>query len=60
MRVATPRVGGSWLSYELAIAALNEFGSLVSQWGAIEIPNFLVENDTEVKAILEVKFLNAD
>ena len=51
MRVAIPRVGGSWLSYELAIAALNEFRNLVSQWGAIE---------TEVKAILEVKFLNAD
>ena len=60
MRVTTPPVGGSWLSYELAIAALNEFRSLVSQWGAIEIPDFLIENDREVKAILDVKFLNAD
>ena len=60
MRVARPPVGGSWLSYELAIAALNEFGSLVSQWGAIEIPTFFIENGTEIKATLEVKFLNAD
>ena len=57
MRPIRPRRGGDWLSYTLAIAALTEFGGLVSEWGAIVIPCFTVSCDMEDKAVLEVGFL---
>lgn len=56
MRLVTPRSGGDWLSYELAIAALIEFGGLVSEWGAIVIPCFTISCDMVDKAVLEVVF----
>ncbi len=51
-----PPLGGHWLTYELAIAALNEFRRLVFEWGAIEIPYFTILSDMEEKAVLEVGF----
>ena len=57
MEPVTPRTGGDWLSYPLAIAALTEFGGLVSELGAIEIPCFTISCDMVDKAVLEVEFL---
>lgn len=57
MRPVRPRSGGDWLDYALAIAALIEFGGVVSEWGAIEIPCFTVSCGMEDKAVLEVDFL---
>lgn len=55
MNLETPRVEGNWLSYSVAIAALNAFKQLVSEWGAIEITLFIIVCDEEVKAILELE-----
>ena len=57
MNTVRPRPGGRWLSYRLAIAALIEFGGLVSEWGAIQIPCFTITCDTGAKAVLEVDFI---
>ena len=57
MRPVRPRPGGNWLGYLVGIAALTEFGGLVSEWGAIEIPIFTIVCGIEDKAVLEVHFL---
>ena len=56
MRLVMPPLGGYWLTYEMAIAALNEFEGLVSVWGAIEIPYFTVLCEMKEKAVLQVGF----
>ena len=57
MRPATPPQGGHWLDYALGIAGLIEFGGLVSEWGAIEIPQFTIVCGREYKAVMEVDLL---
>ena len=57
MSLETPRVGGDWLSYSVAIAALNAFKQLVIEWGAIEITLFAIVCHEEVKATLELALL---
>ena len=59
MRPVTPPPRGHWLGYRLAIAALIEFGGLVSEWGAIELPTFLIMSGVEDKAVLQVDFINS-
>lgn len=58
LRLATPKSGESWLSKELAIAALEVFKEAVGAAGASEV-RFVVVSGDGVKGTVWVKFVDA-